>query len=119
LNAAAAARRFRYELGAELDVKGRLSFPSDARIDGRLRGAVDARALLLVGPAATLRAEIRAAHLVVQGTVIGRIRQSSTVEIEPGARVIADVETERLVVKEGALLEGHCAVGPGRGVPTR
>lgn len=119
MNAAAPARRFRYEVGVDTDLRGRLSFPGDARIDGRLRGAVEARALLVVGPQATLRAEVRAEHLVVQGTVIGRIRQSAMVEIESGGRVIADVEAERLVVKEGALLEGHCAVGRGRSAAAR
>jgi cytoskeletal protein CcmA (bactofilin family) len=61
-----------------------------------------------------LQADVRAQRVVVQGTVIGSVRATVDVEVVPGGKVIGDVAAERLVVHEGAVLEGYCTVGPSR-----
>jgi cytoskeletal protein CcmA (bactofilin family) len=102
---------FRHEIAAGVTISGRLSFPGDARVDGNLRGEIRAHAFLLVGPNATLHAEVRGQRVVVQGTIVGRVRASVLLEVTPGGRIIGDVEAERLVVREGGIIEGRCLVG--------
>ncbi len=102
---------YKHEIAAGVTISGKLSFPGDARVDGKLRGEIRAHALLVVGPTALLHADIRAQRLVVYGTVIGSVHATSEVELIPGCRVIGDVEAAKLVVHEGAVLEGRCTVG--------
>ena len=102
---------FRHEIAAGVTISGRLSFPGDARVDGNLRGEIRAHAFLLVGPSATVHADIRAQRVVVQGTIVGNLRASGRLEVAPGGRVIGDVEAERMVVQEGGIVEGHCLIG--------
>lgn len=102
---------FKHEIAAGVTISGKLSFPGDARVDGKLRGEIRAHALLVVGPSALLHADIRAQRLVVYGTVIGSVHATSEIELTPGCRVIGDVEAAKLVVHEGAVLEGRCTVG--------
>jgi cytoskeletal protein CcmA (bactofilin family) len=102
---------YKHEIAAGVTISGKLSFPGDARVDGKLRGEIRAHALLVVGASALLEADIRAQRLIVYGTVIGSIHVTSEVELTPGCRVIGDVEAAKLVVHEGAVLEGRCIVG--------
>lgn len=104
--------RFKHEIAADVAISGRIAFPGNARIDGRLSGEVRADALLVVGPTAVLRANVRAQQLVVYGTIEGDVRQTDSVELKPGCRLIGGLEARKVVVHAGAVFEGRCAVGP-------
>ena len=111
---------FKHEIQAGVTISGRLSFPGDARVDGRLRGEIRAHALLVVGPNAQLQAEVTAERLLVQGTIVGNVRAARGLRLAAGGRVIGDVEAEHLVVDEGAVLEGRCSIGrPGGAKPAQ
>jgi cytoskeletal protein CcmA (bactofilin family) len=103
--------RFKHEIAADVAISGRISFPGNARIDGRLTGEVRADALLVVGPTAHLRADVRAHNLVLFGTIEGSVCQSDSVELKPGSRLIGGLEAERVVVHAGAVFEGRCVIG--------
>ncbi len=104
--------RFKHEIAADVSISGRIAFPGNARIDGRLSGEVRADALLVVGPTAVLRANVRAHQLVVYGTIEGDVRQTDSVELKPGSRLIGGLEARKVVVHAGAVFEGRCAIGP-------
>jgi cytoskeletal protein CcmA (bactofilin family) len=103
--------RFKHEIAADVAISGRISFPGNARIDGRLTGEVRAEALLVVGPTALLRADVRAHSLVLFGTIEGHVRQSDSVELKPGSRLIGGLEASRVIVHAGAIFEGRCSIG--------
>lgn len=103
--------RFKHEIAADVAISGRISFPGNARIDGRLTGEVRADALLVVGPSALLRADVRAHNLVLFGTIEGSVCQSDSVELKPGSRLIGGLEASRVVVHAGAVFEGRCSIG--------
>jgi len=116
------AERFKHEIAADVAISGRIAFPGNARIDGRLSGEVRADALLVVGPTAMLRANVRAQQLIVFGTIEGNVQQSESVELKPGCRLIGSLEASRVVVHEGAVFEGRCAIGkraPAKASPLR
>lgn len=106
-----AGERFKHEIAADVAISGRISFPGNARIDGRLTGEVRADALLVIGPTAHLRADVRAHSLVLFGTIEGSVCQSDSVELKPGSRLIGGLESERVVVHAGAVFEGRCSIG--------
>lgn len=103
--------RFKHEIAADVAISGRINFPGNARIDGRLTGEVRADALLVVGPTALLRADVRAQSLVLFGTIEGSVCQSDSVELKPGSRLIGGLEASRVTVHAGAVFEGRCSIG--------
>src|SRR5262249_8158483 len=75
------------------------------RIEGKLKGEVRSSDLLVVGPQAVVQATVRADKLVVLGEGRGEGLGASRVEICPGGRLFGDVETQSLVLREGAAFE--------------
>ena len=88
-------------------VDGELRFEDTFRVDGRLVGKVDSKGDLIVGAGSTVEGHIRVGRLFVSGIVRGTVR-AERVEIAPGARVEADVETPALLIEEGGQFQGRC-----------
>jgi cytoskeletal protein CcmA (bactofilin family) len=95
-------------LGEGTSLNGTLQFDGTVRIDGRFEGSVVGGELLIVGPAAMVRAEIQVGSLVVNGRVEGNIVARKRVELLDTARVTGTIKTPGLIVSEGAVLNGTC-----------
>jgi len=93
-------------------VTGKLSFDSPARIDGHVDGEIIAKDGLIIGESAVVTAQIKAASIVVAGKVSGDLTASQRIEIRPSAKVLGNLTAPILVVHEGAVFEGHCAMQP-------
>jgi len=91
-------------------VNGNLTFESQARIDGQVEGEILAKDDLMIGESAIITAQIKAASIIVAGTVKGAINAVQRVEIRPSAKVFGNISTPKLIVHEGAIFEGHCAM---------
>jgi cytoskeletal protein CcmA (bactofilin family) len=91
-------------------VSGKLSFEGPARIDGQVDGEVNAKDSITIGESAVLTAQIKASSVVVAGKVSGDIVASQRIEIRPAAKVLGNLTAPVLVIHEGALFEGHCAM---------
>ena len=98
----------RVSLGSDAEVTGKLSFASATRIEGNLKGEVRAADLLVVGPQGVVHATVRADKLVVLGELRGEVLAAARVEVCAGGRLYGDVETQALVIHEGATFEGRC-----------
>jgi cytoskeletal protein CcmA (bactofilin family) len=101
----------RVSLGPDAEVTGRLSFSTPTRIEGRLKGELRATDLLVIGPSAVVHATVQADRLVVLGEVQGSVLRAAHVEICSGGRVLGDIETRALVIREGGVFEGHSRMG--------
>jgi cytoskeletal protein CcmA (bactofilin family) len=93
-------------------VSGKLSFEGPARIDGQVDGEITAKDGVMIGESAVVTAQIKAASIIVAGKVSGDITASQRIEIRPSAKVVGNLTAPVLVVHEGALFEGHCAMQP-------
>lgn len=93
-------------------VSGKLFFEGPARIDGNVEGEVNAKDSLIIGESAVVTAQIKAAKITIAGKVSGDVTASQRIEIRPAAKVVGNLTTPVLVVHEGALFEGHCAMQP-------
>jgi cytoskeletal protein CcmA (bactofilin family) len=102
--------------GAYLDagskISGKLSFETAARIDGQVDGEINAKDSLTIGESAVVAAQIKADSVVVAGKVSGDITAVHRIEIRPSAKVLGNITAPTLVIHEGALFEGHCAMAP-------
>jgi len=100
--------------GAYLDagsrINGKLSFETAARIDGQVEGEIFAKDSLTIGESAVVSAQVKAASVIVAGKVSGDIVAAHRIEIRPSAKVMGNITAPSLVINEGALFEGHCAM---------
>lgn len=106
------------ELSGFLDVgtdfHGEVSFKDTLRIDGKFEGAIRDGRLLIVGETADVNADIEVANISVSGRLRGNIRAKERVELHETARCQCNLDTRVLVVEEGALFEGSCAMQGGQ-----
>lgn len=101
-------------LDAGSHVKGDLRFENTFRIDGKLTGGIVSDGILMIGEGGELEGDIQAGQVFVSGRVEGKISAKVRVQIAATGVVTADLETPTLVIEDGAVFEGRCAM-PGKG----
>jgi len=100
----------RIVLSAGTLIEGKLNFDGHVRIDGKLKGEVFSTNTMLVFPSGEVDAKIETAGLVVMGKVKGSVTATQLVEIHPGGNLQGHVTTPHLIVKEGGIFNGKCAM---------
>lgn len=90
---------------------GETNFQAMLRVDGHLTGRVTSESgTLIVGSTGRVDANILVAAAMINGTVNGDIVASEKVELGRTARVIGNIQSPRLVIEDGAILEGSCSM---------
>lgn len=97
-------------------VRGSIDSNGTVKVEGTVQGDIATRAQLLVAKGGLVEGDVEAKEAIVGGTVAGAIRAHDRVEIQPGAVVDGDVTTRRILVAEGASLNGQVRMGEGTGV---
>jgi len=91
-------------LSSDLMIKGNLKTTGDLLIEGMVDGDIRAH-LLTVGEGATVKGEIVADDVVVNGRVVGRVR-GLKVRLTATARVEGDIIHKTIAIESGAHFEG-------------
>lgn len=91
-------------LSSDLTIKGNLETSGDIQIEGVLEGDIRAH-LLTVGEHATVKGEVIADDVVVNGRVVGCVR-GLKVRLTSTARVEGDVIHKTIAIESGAHFEG-------------
>ena len=98
-------------IGATTRIEGNLFFSGGLRIDGTVRGNVaalpDQPCTLVLSEHARIEGEVRAAHVVINGTVTGPVFASESLELQANAKVKGDVHYESIEIVRGAVVEGR------------
>jgi cytoskeletal protein CcmA (bactofilin family) len=98
-------------IGVGTKVEGNLAFIGGLRVDGEIHGNVmavgDKSGTLVISEQARIEGEINVSHVVVNGTVVGPLRSSGFLELQPKARVTGDVEYNTIEMHLGAVVEGR------------
>lgn len=98
-------------LGKGAEFTGKLIFRGSVRIDGDFNGEIFGGGTLVVGEGAHIEANIMADHVLISGEVNGQIEVTERIEIYPTGRVLGNMKTPILVIKEGAVFEGNSRMG--------
>lgn len=94
-------------IGKSIVIKGDLSGNEDLVIEGKVEGKVDLpNNRLTIGAGGQVHAQVHAKNVVVVGRVAGNVSAGERLEIQASGIVEGDVEAPRLVVAEGAVLNG-------------
>jgi cytoskeletal protein CcmA (bactofilin family) len=94
-------------LGPTLYFKGDLSAEEDLLIQGRVEGSIIHTQRLTVGPHGTVKADIRAQRIVVDGTVHGDMQAEKSVFVRETARVVGNIYAPVVSIFEGASFSGR------------
>ncbi|MGB7068726.1 MAG: polymer-forming cytoskeletal protein [Pyrinomonadaceae bacterium] len=90
---------------------GETQFQAMLRVDGHLHGTVSSDAgALIVGTNGQVDANVSVASAQINGTVNGDIHATDKVHLGRTAKVVGNVETPKLILEEGAILEGGCSM---------
>lgn len=116
-----AAKEIGSLVGAGTSIRGDIVFHGGMRIDGEVIGNVlcsegEKGGMLVISEHGRVAGEVRAAHLVVAGSIAGPVYASQMVELQPKARIVGDLHYKALEMHHGAVIDGtlfHDG-GPGR-----
>lgn len=98
-------------LGPTLYFKGDLSAEEDLLIQGRVEGSVTHTQRLTVGPQGTVKANIRAQLIVVEGTVDGDLSAEKSVVVKESAKIVGNIAAPSVSISEGASFSGNIDMG--------
>lgn len=94
-------------IGKSIAIKGDLTGNEDMMIEGTVDGKVDLpNNQLTIGANGKIRAEVTAKSVIVIGRVTGNVTGTERVEIQATGIIEGDVTSPKLVVAEGAVLNG-------------
>jgi cytoskeletal protein CcmA (bactofilin family) len=90
---------------------GDTNFQAMLRVDGQLQGTVSSESgTLIVGSNGQVDANIAVASAMVNGTINGDIVASEKIQLGRTAKVVGNIQAPRLIIEEGATLEGSCSM---------
>lgn len=92
------------------EFRGDISFQDTLRIDGKFEGSIRSGRLLIIGETADVNADIDVVSVSVRGALRGNVHARERIELHQSARCQCNLDTRVLVVAEGALFEGSCAM---------
>jgi len=92
--------------GAEFD--GKLVLNGLVRIDGEFKGEALGNGTLIIGEGACVEADIAVDSVFISGEVRGNLDIRERTEISSTGRLLGNVKTAVLEVKEGAVIDGTC-----------
>lgn len=98
-------------VGSGTVLTGETNFQSMLRVDGHLTGRVMSEdGTLIVGSTGQIDANVMVAAAVINGTINGDVIATERVELGRLAHIMGNIYSPRLVVEDGALLEGNCSM---------
>ena len=98
-----------------LRIKGEVTGSEDLFLDGHFEGKVNlSSGSLTVGPNGDVKADIFAREVIVRGRVDGKIVGREKIQLWSTGNVAGDLQTERLVIEDGAVLRGRVEIETGK-----
>lgn len=87
---------------------GELTFRNTMRIDGKFKGSIKSKNVLIVGETAEIDGEVEVSNVSINGKVSGKIVAEKKIEIHSKGKVYCDIDTPKLVIEDGAFFQGEC-----------
>jgi cytoskeletal protein CcmA (bactofilin family) len=98
-------------IAAGTHVEGSLSAKDDTRVSGSLKGILRVDGKAIIAQEGSVEGEIHAEEADVAGRLLGDIFVKGRLVLKETARVEGTIRTSRLIVEEGAIIEGTCHMG--------
>jgi cytoskeletal protein CcmA (bactofilin family) len=107
-----ASQRIPASIGNGIRIKGEVTGSEDLFLDGFVEGKLNlANGSLTIGPNGHVKADVNAREVVVRGQVEGKVAGRDKVQLLGTGQIHGEVQTERLVIEDGASLRGRVEAG--------
>ena len=97
-------------IGPKARFVGEVSGEEDVLVQGRLEGNVKVERRVTVAPSGEVRGDLHGRSVIVGGKVYGQIRATERAELLATAAVEGNVSAPKVVIAEGAQLQGSVAM---------
>lgn len=98
-------------VGHGTTLTGETNFQAMLRVDGHLIGSITSEAgTLIVGTNGQVDANVNVSTATINGVVNGDVIASEKIQLGRTAKVVGNIQTPRLTIEDGALLEGGCTM---------
>jgi len=98
-------------IGPGMKVVGDCETDGTLRIEGAVQGSVRAGKAVVVGKDGVVIGDVFTQDAVVSGRVEGSVIARSRLELQATSRIDGEVQTPRLQLEEGAVLNGSVQMG--------
>jgi cytoskeletal protein CcmA (bactofilin family) len=95
-------------------IMGSISGPGDLTLDGALEGDIAIGGLLFLGESGSVKGKITAGNMILAGHVQGRVTVTGMVEIRASGHVVGNIVCQKIVISEGAYLDGEVHTHKGK-----
>jgi cytoskeletal protein CcmA (bactofilin family) len=93
-------------VGKNSDITGELNVSGTLRVDGMVRGKLNADCVI-VSESAMVKGDIKARTIIVGGKVEGNLVGEEMIEIKPKGMVLGEILTNKFFVISGGTLNGR------------
>jgi cytoskeletal protein CcmA (bactofilin family) len=93
--------------GEKTRFNGTLKFTEELHIAGSFEGTIDAQGALVICKGATCNARyVKAASIIVEGSIQGPLTAGDRIEMRTGSTVHGDITASRLRIADGVMFDG-------------
>jgi cytoskeletal protein CcmA (bactofilin family) len=92
-------------VGTNSDFTGELNVSGTLRVDGMVRGKLNADCII-ISESAMVKGDIKAKAIIVGGKVEGNLFGEERIEIKSKGAVLGEIYTQKFFVIEGGVLNG-------------
>jgi cytoskeletal protein CcmA (bactofilin family) len=90
------------------DITGDIKSTGDIRIDGSLKGNLNTKGKVVIGPTGKITGEVICKNSEVSGIVEGKITVGQLLNLKASSKIYGDIATSKLSIEPGAVFSGNC-----------
>ncbi len=92
-------------------ITGDIICDGNIRIDGTLKGNLQAKGKVVIGPSGLIDGELNCQNADISGTVKAKVTVSEQLTLKATAKLSGDISTNKLAIEPGANFTGACSMG--------
>ena len=100
-------------LGIGTQLTGDIKSNGDFRIDGSLKGNIEVKGKLVVGPQGIIDGEIFCQNADISGQIKGKVNVSEMLVLKSTAKISGDIITVKIAIEPDAQFTGTCSMNGG------
>ena len=89
-------------------VEGTIRSENDIRIDGSVKGTLNCKAKVIIGPTGVFNGEINCQNSMIEGSFQGKLNVKDHLQIQESAKIEGEINTDKLSVQPGAIFNVSC-----------
>jgi cytoskeletal protein CcmA (bactofilin family) len=98
-------------VGPDMEIVGDIKCGGTVRIEGRVKGSIEAAKSVVIGKDGTVTGDITTREIVVAGSIKGTIVGESRIELQDTCRIKGNVHSPRIRLDEGGQVDGRLHMG--------